>query len=1051
MSDFPRRFGSYVLLKPLARGGMGALYLALSGSEETAKLCVIKTVLPHLADKEYLQRFRDEAKVVVRLSHGNLVPVFDSGQAEGEIYLAMDFVEGRDLRATWNRCAKKGIAFPIDVAAHLVKELARGLHYAHAFGGLKLVHRDVSPPNVLLSYSGEVKLTDFGLASSTLKLEKTAPGIIYGKVSYMSPEQARGEPLDGRTDLYAAGIILWELLTGRQLFPSGKGAAAGLAGNDTPAADELLQRVRYPEITPPSRRAARVPAELDRIATKALAPDLADRYATCEELRRDVAAFLAQTSPHTDVVRVAKFLSDLYGDEIETERREREALIEVARQSLASAGPGQIPRASKAPPPPPPAPMALARPAAPPPAPAPPPAASGGSEEKAARRERGTLVAGPARHDRSLDKREVAPATPPGSPHQSPAAPESSSQPESPHETEPLTGDTEALSASVVGTIVAGRYHVRRLCGEGGMGRVYEAEHIEIGKRVALKILHPAYSQTPDLVERLKREARAASKISHPNVVDVTDSGTTPDGAFFFVMEYIEGIELGELIFREKRLDVPRALAITAQVCRALHAAHQANVIHRDLKPENILILTRDGQREFVKVLDFGIAKSGSDDPDGDEAKDSRGRPSRRLTQPGMTMGTPEYMAPEQATGLPADPRSDVYAMGGILYEMLAGKPPFEGANFMEILNKKANQMPPPMSEVREDVPPELEALITRALAKSPAARPQTMEDLEREIQHLASAWFPPRTEQELAIIGAGSGFGWPSLGRMPVIRPVPGTAVAPAVSPAAGGARLGERARAGAAAWATRLRGSDRRKLAVAAGAALAILIGAVALGSSASRRSTHDHGVASGAPLPRAAAPVRPAAPAPPPAPAPVALPAPANAALVVAEGAPDEPAEAALDRTSPASTASPSPTARASGGKTGHGAGPAAATTSSPADNRKQLEAGERLLRAERFAEARDIFSRLTRSRRDRGPALVGLAEISFQEKDYSEAVRSAERAAADRGGGVRARVLLGDAHFRLNQFKEASKAYQDALKLDPNNASARSGLALANKRM
>ena len=252
---------------------MGALYLALSGAEETAKLCVIKTVLPHLADKEYLQRFRDEAKVVVRLSHGNLVPVFDSGQADGEIYLAMDFVEGRDLRATWNRCAKKGIAFPIDVAVHIVKELARGLHYAHSFGSLKLVHRDVSPPNVLLSYSGEVKVTDFGLASSTLKMEKTAPGIIYGKVSYMSPEQARGEPLDGRTDLYAAGIILWELLTGRQLFPSGKNGAA--VANDAPTAEELLQRVRYPEVVPPSKRATRVPAELDRIACKALAPDLA--------------------------------------------------------------------------------------------------------------------------------------------------------------------------------------------------------------------------------------------------------------------------------------------------------------------------------------------------------------------------------------------------------------------------------------------------------------------------------------------------------------------------------------------------------------------------------------------------------------------------------------------------------------------------------------------------------------------------------------------------------------------------------------------------------
>ena len=198
-------------------------------------------------------------------------------RSRGEIFLAMDFVEGKDLRAVWNRCAKKGIAFPVDVAVHIVKELARGLDYAHAFGDLKLVHRDVSPPNVLLSYSGEVKLTDFGLASSTLKLEKTAPGIIYGKVSYMSPEQARGEPLDGRTDLYASGIILWELLTGRQLFPSGKAPGAPKDGHTS---EEILRRVRNPDLMPPSQRASRVPPELDRIALKALAPERKDRYAT---------------------------------------------------------------------------------------------------------------------------------------------------------------------------------------------------------------------------------------------------------------------------------------------------------------------------------------------------------------------------------------------------------------------------------------------------------------------------------------------------------------------------------------------------------------------------------------------------------------------------------------------------------------------------------------------------------------------------------------------------------------------------------------------------
>jgi serine/threonine protein kinase len=169
------------------------------------------------------------------------VPVFDAGMVESELYLAMDYIDGKDLRAVWNRCAKKGIAFPVDVAVHIARELARGLHYAHNFGNIKLVHRDVSPPNVLVSFNGEVKLTDFGLASSTLKLEKTAAGIIYGKVSYMSPEQARGELIDGRTDIYAAGIILWELLTGRQLFPQ-QGGDGSRADRSGPQSCRLIHR-----------------------------------------------------------------------------------------------------------------------------------------------------------------------------------------------------------------------------------------------------------------------------------------------------------------------------------------------------------------------------------------------------------------------------------------------------------------------------------------------------------------------------------------------------------------------------------------------------------------------------------------------------------------------------------------------------------------------------------------------------------------------------------------------------------------------------------------
>ncbi len=975
MNEFPRRFGPYVLLKPLARGGMGALYLALSGPQESAKLCVIKTVLPHLADKEYLQRFRDEAKVVVRLSHGNLVPVFDSGQAGGEIYLAMDFVEGRDLRATWNRCAKKGIAFPVDVAAHIAREMARGLYYAHNFGDIKLVHRDVSPPNVLLSYSGEVRLTDFGLASSTLKIEKTAPGIIYGKVSYMSPEQARGEKIDGRTDLYATGIILWELLTGRQLFPSGRPPGAA---KDQHTSEELLRRVRNPDLVAPSKRAGRVPVELDRITLKALAPDLKDRYASCEELRHDLAKFLAQTSPATDALRVSKFLSELYDEDIAAERAEREQLIVKAREWYTSKTivPPPLPTTGKTQP------------------------IVDEDDEKGERPQRETVLSIPIQAGRARDKRmtfQDEPAT-------------AESNPES------------ASAASVLNTVIGGRYQVRRLIGEGGMGRVYEAEHIDIGRRVALKILHPAYSQTPDLVERLRREARAASKISHPNVVDVTDSGTTPDGAFFFVMEYLEGVELGELIYREGKLDVARSLHIGAQIARAIQAAHEVNVIHRDLKPENVLIINREGQKDFVKVLDFGIAKSGKD-ADIENEKDTNGDLRRRLTSPGMTMGTPEYMAPEQAAGRPADPRSDVYAVGGLVYEMLSGKAPYEGQNFMEILHKKATTMPAPLTGLRDDVPPELEAIVMRAMARDPDDRPRSMDEFGRELTNLATTMFP--------------GFGYSA--------PVESDKV-----PQAGVLGVLRGGAAQASGLFQRFAFLKRNKPAlIGAVGALGAFVIYLVVSSSVHARHVREAAAAATAAAKAEAAVQAEAVKAETEAKAKAETAAKAEA-TAMAEAAAKAEAEAAAQ-------ADDTDEGEPAGDKDeGHDSDVAAKSKgaarggSSAAESKRLLEEGNRLLRAERFPEARAVFQKLSKSKRDRGSALVGLAAISFQEKNYTEAVQSASQA-VDRGGGVAARVLLGDAHFRLAHYKEAAKAYGDALKLDPKNVSAKTGLAAATKRM
>ena len=693
LEHYPRKFGKYHLLGPLAQGGMGALYLAVGGDRGLERLMVIKTVLPHLADAEYVARFRDEAKVVVKLSHGNLIPVFDAGLVGGELFLAMDFVEGRDLRAVWNRCAKKQVAFPIDVAVYIVKELCRGLAYAHSFPDLHLVHRDISPPNVLVSYTGEVKLTDFGLASSTLKIEKTAPGIIYGKVAYMSPEQARGEKLDGRSDMYAAAIVLWELLTGRQLFPPGK---------DQP--QDLLARAKNPEPMRPSKRAPRVPVELDEICLKALAPSKDDRYADCDAMRMALQSWLAQNAPTTDGTRMSGFLLELFAEDIQRERVERNELLARVRTRALTLPPTDelrliIEGGGRA-----------------------GPAHDSAAIHDAPVRKPGSVGRRATdRQDDPNDRRQAAdrrnlPTKPVSADHSGRAAAFAQQA--------QLALDDYEAEPDLIGSDIDGRYRVIELIGEGGMGKVYLAEHVEIGKRVALKVLHPSYSRMPDLVERFRREARAASKIGHPNIVDVTDSGTTADGSVYFVMEYLEGVELGSVIEREGALDVARALKITGQICRALSAAHREGIIHRDLKPENIFLITRDGTADVVKVLDFGIAKT-------TEAEAAR---ERRLTSPGMAMGTPEYMSPEQAAGRPADARCDVYALGAIMYEMVTGIPPYSGDNFMEILTKKATQDPLPPHVVRSELPSPVSDLVTAAMARSPNDRPQTMEALEYEL-----------------------------------------------------------------------------------------------------------------------------------------------------------------------------------------------------------------------------------------------------------------------------------------------------------------------------
>src|SRR5258708_27805664 len=218
---------------------------------------------------------------------------------------------------------------------------------------------------------------------------------------------------------------------------------------------------------------------------------------------------------------------------------------------------------------------------------------------------------------------------------------------------------------SLVGVVISGRYQIERLVGEGGMGAVYQAEHMHMRKRFAVKVLHPEMSRLPEVVARFEREAMAAAHIEQPSVAAATDFGKLDDGSFFLVLEYVEGQDLRRAI-EQGRLELGRALHVVRQMASALGRAHAIGIVHRDLKPENIMLVTRDSETDFVKILDFGIAKV----PMGEFASDPK-EPGKALTQLGMVYGTPEYMAPEQALGQPVDARADLYSLGGILFETL--------------------------------------------------------------------------------------------------------------------------------------------------------------------------------------------------------------------------------------------------------------------------------------------------------------------------------------------------------------------------------------------
>ncbi|MBW2277033.1 MAG: protein kinase, partial [Deltaproteobacteria bacterium] len=605
--EMPVRFGRYHLLERGSVDPIGEEFLAAWGVDEGVdQLRSLRCVYPAVAtESEFVALFSEEARSLSRLSSDNVVRVMEVG-LEGEIpFVAREHVEGVSLGRLIDLADKRKSLWPWELAAHVTAEALRGLDYVHRREDIHgrpmgMRHGDVRPGNVLVSFGGEVKLTNFGTSLRFIVDEKTNARLKEIRRRYLPPEGADEVEPAVAADLWGAGMILLHLLASGVPF---KDSAEVTAGWVPPA---MASRVEA------------MPGVLDTFLARALNPDPQFRFIDADEMRSALVAIIGEHVAGHPPDDLAAWTRDLGQDDAKAES-------ELVRKMLG-------------------------------------------------------------------------------------------------REAELRLDDATDEGALVPGTVLDGRYHLLRVLGEGGMGLVFEAEHLGLGRRVAVKVLHDRVLDDANAVERFRREAQIIGGLGHPNIVGASDFGVTQEGHHYLAMDLLDGVALTDRI--HKRDLSPRELAeIMAEVCDGLEAAHAAEVIHRDLKPDNIY-LTSNGAR----ILDFGIAK-----------RTGLEEQAQALTRTGHICGTVEYIAPEQIRGLSHDPRSDLYAVGVIMYEALTGETPYHGRTVGETLHRALNgKLVPPRKRTGDrTIPADLEAVCVKALARKADKRYQSAAELAAALRAL--------------------------------------------------------------------------------------------------------------------------------------------------------------------------------------------------------------------------------------------------------------------------------------------------------------------------